>query len=121
MSAVRHARLLRLTVLFAVAATGSRATLAEPPGRADYLTYCAPCHGAAGDGNGPLANMLTPRPARHTDAATMSAIGDDDLLRLLNEGGPALGKSPLMGAWGKLLGTQRIRELLAYTRTLAVR
>jgi cytochrome c oxidase cbb3-type subunit III len=90
-------------------------------GQGDYATYCAPCHGSRGGGDGPLAQMLVPRPARHSDAAFMNALSDEYLFRLLKEGGPALGKSPLMGAWGKNLSEQRIRDLVAFLRTLAVR
>jgi mono/diheme cytochrome c family protein len=32
-------------------------------GKTIYLQYCASCHGAKGDGNGPLAPMLTTPPA----------------------------------------------------------
>jgi cytochrome c553 len=49
----------------------------------------------------------------------MNTHSDEHLIRLLNKGGPALGKSPLMGAWGKNLSEQRIRDLVAFLRTLA--
>lgn len=88
-------------------------------GQADYATYCAPCHGSRGGGDGPLARMLVPRPARHSDAAFMNALSDDYLFRLLKEGGPAFGKSPLMGAWGKNISEQQIRDLVAFLRSLA--
>jgi len=87
-------------------------------GRSDYATYCAPCHGPRGDGDGPLARMLVPKPARHSDAALMNALSDEYLFRLLKEGGPAQGKSALMGAWGKVLGEQQIRDLVAFLRSL---
>jgi cytochrome c553 len=64
--------------------------------------------------------MLDPRPARHSDAAFMNTLSDEYLFRLLKEGGPAFGKSPLMGAWGKNLSEQRIRDLVAFLRSLAV-
>jgi mono/diheme cytochrome c family protein len=32
-------------------------------GRADYSRYCASCHGEKGEGNGPLARVLTTPPA----------------------------------------------------------
>jgi mono/diheme cytochrome c family protein len=88
-------------------------------GQRDYATYCAPCHGSRGDGDGPLARMLVPKPARHSDAVFMNALSDEYLMRLLREGGPALGKSPLMGAWGKNLSEQQIRDLVAFLRSLA--
>ena len=88
-------------------------------GEADYATYCAPCHGSRGGGDGPLARMLVPRPARHSDAVFMNALSDEYLFRLLKEGGPAFGKSPLMGAWGKSISEQQIRDLVAFLRSLA--
>lgn len=88
-------------------------------GQGDYATYCAPCHGSRGRGDGPLARMLVPRPARHSDTAFMNALSDEYLFRLLKEGGPALGKSPLMGAWSKNVSDQQIRDLVAFLRSLA--
>jgi cytochrome c oxidase cbb3-type subunit III len=104
-----------------LSSTPAAAAPRDPPvrGQADYATYCAPCHGIRGDGDGPLAHMLVPRPVRHTDASRMNALSDEYLFRLLKEGGPALGKSPLMGAWGRTLSEHRIGDLVAYVRSLA--
>jgi cytochrome c oxidase cbb3-type subunit 3 len=88
-------------------------------GQGDYVTYCAPCHGSRGGGDGPLARMLVPKPARHNDAVFMNALSDEYLLRLLKDGGPAFGKSPLMGAWGGILSEQQVRDLVAFMRLLA--
>jgi cytochrome c oxidase cbb3-type subunit III len=90
-----------------------------PRGQGDYATYCAPCHGSAGQGDGPLARMLVPKPARHSDAAFMNTLSDEYLFRLLKDGGPAFEKSPLMGAWGRILSEQQIHDLVAYTRSLS--
>jgi hypothetical protein len=49
----------------------------------------------------------------------MNALSDEYLFRLLMEGGPALGKSPLMGAWRRTLSEQQIRDLVAFLRALA--
>lgn len=87
-------------------------------GRVDYATYCAPCHGSRGGGDGPLAAMLTPRPARHDDARYMDRLTDAYVMRLLKEGGPALGKSPLMGKWGRRLTDDQLRDVVTYMRTL---
>jgi mono/diheme cytochrome c family protein len=100
-------------------ASGAGADNAAARGQRDYATYCAPCHGSRGGGDGPLARMLVPRPARHSDAVLMDALSDDYLFRLLKEGGPAVGKSPLMGVWGGILSDQQIRNLIAFLRALA--
>ena len=88
-------------------------------GASYYATYCAACHGLRGDGDGPLAEMLEPRPARHSDATFMNARSDAYLFRLLKYGGPAVGKSTLMAVWGRTLSDQQIRDLVAYLRSLA--
>ena len=41
-----------------VAETGSAAN-----GTTLYVTYCLPCHGSTGEGNGPVAPMLEKPPA----------------------------------------------------------
>ena len=111
---------VRTALVIASFACGAAAAAPHAaPGEADYATYCAPCHGSAGNGDGPMARMLVPRPARHTDAALMNARSDEYLFRLLRDGGPALGKSALMGAWGGILSEQRLRDLVVVLRTLA--
>ena len=48
-----------------VAALFGSAAAAEPParlGEALFLDRCAGCHGVTGDGKGPLARALSPRP-----------------------------------------------------------
>jgi len=32
------------------------------PGKADYVRYCASCHGTTGKGDGPVANLLVVKP-----------------------------------------------------------
>ena len=88
-------------------------------GQGHYATYCAACHGSKGGGDGPLAAMLVPRPPRHSDAARMDALSDEYLFRLLKDGGPALGRSALMNAWGKTLSEEQILDLIAFIRTLS--
>ncbi len=88
-------------------------------GAAAYAVYCASCHGARGDGDGPVAAALDPRPAKHSDGATMNALSDEHLFRVIKEGGPAAGKSPLMAAWGGSLSDAQIRDVVAYIRSLA--
>lgn len=88
-------------------------------GQVHHATYCDPCHGARGDGDGPLAAMLDTQPARHSDPAFMNVFSDAYLFQLLKDGGPSVGKSPLMAAWGETLSNQQIWDLVAYLRTLA--
>ena len=115
----------RLVLALAVSACATlepAAAAASRPiqrGQADYAAYCAPCHGSRGAGDGPMARMLAAAPARHDDAAFMSRRSDEYVFQLLKDGGSKFGKSPLMGAWGKILSEDRIRDLVAYIRFLS--
>lgn len=50
---------LALSLLAASAANAEESALW---GEAEYMRYCSACHGEDADGNGPVANVLTPRP-----------------------------------------------------------
>ena len=88
-------------------------------GAGPYATFCASCHGPRGCGEGPLAASLDPTPAKHCDGSYMNALSDAHLFKVIKEGGPAVGKSPLMAAWGGSLNDADIRDVIAFMRTLA--
>ena len=88
-------------------------------GASHYAALCATCHGARGDANTPMAAALTPKPARHDDGAYMNALDDEHLFLVIKNGGSAVGKSPLMAAWGGALTDAQIRDVIAFIRTLA--
>ena len=77
-------------------------------GQADYQIFCASCHGPTGDGDGPAAQGLEPKPARHSDGTYMNLFSHDDLFKVIKFGGQSVGKSPLMVAWGGALSDQQI-------------
>ncbi|RIL00867.1 MAG: hypothetical protein DCC71_18340 [Proteobacteria bacterium] len=88
-------------------------------GAALYATNCASCHGPGGDGDGPASAALEPKPAKHSDGAYMNALSNEHLFKVIKEGGPAVGKSPLMAPWGGTLTDAQIWDLVAFTRSLA--
>jgi mono/diheme cytochrome c family protein len=88
-------------------------------GAVHYAQLCATCHGARGDADTPMAATLTPKPARHSDGVYMNALSDEHLFKVIKFGGPAVGKSPLMAAWGGALSDAQIRDVIAFVRTLA--
>src|SRR5687768_14020468 len=63
-----------------------------------FATVCETCHGIDGTGNGPAAESLTPKPRNYTDPAWQASVTDDDLKKIILEGGQAVGKSPMMPA-----------------------
>jgi mono/diheme cytochrome c family protein len=96
------------------------ATAGDPArGAPLYVTYCASCHGPKGDGDGPVAATLDPKPAAHSDAAYMDTLSDEHLVLVISKGGPAIGKSPLMAGWAGTLDAGQIVDVVAYIRTLS--
>jgi mono/diheme cytochrome c family protein len=84
-----------------------------------YAQYCATCHGPKGEGDGPLSPTLNPKPAKHSDGGYMNQLSDEHLFKTIKEGGPAVGKSPLMAPWGGTLTDAQIHDVVAFVRTLA--
>lgn len=85
-----------------------------------FQTYCAACHGATGAGDGAAAAALNPKPRALSDKAYMGAMTDRHLFDVIKNGGAAVGKSPLMVAWGPVLGDdQKVQDVAAFVRTLA--
>lgn len=127
---VAGALLLALAVLAATALGAEAPRRAEPlikqprrterlqRGKALYAYYCAACHGPRGDGRGMNAEFLAKTPRDFTDSAYMAARSDDDLRRVVSDGGPGAGLSYLMPAWGRTLRPYQIEDLIAYLRTL---
>ena len=88
-------------------------------GKAVYEQFCASCHGDTGKGDGPAAGALTPKPKALSDKAYLSTKNDDQLFRVVKEGGVAVGLSPMMPPWGTSLTEDQIRNVIAYIRSLA--
>jgi len=94
------------------------------PGQEFYLQHCVNCHGETGKGDGPAGLAALPMPRDFSvgrfkfDADSDGRTGTDhDLFLVIRDGGAAAGGNPLMAAWGHL-GDARIRELVAYVRSL---
>ena len=88
-------------------------------GKALYEQRCAPCHGPDGKANTPTAKALQPPPRDHTDGVYMNALSDNHLFRVIKEGGPAVGKSPIMPPQFDLKDDQ-LSNIVAFLRTLAI-
>lgn len=83
----------------APAAPSAPATAAMAPAdeaQQTFKTLCSTCHGADGKGDGVAAASLNPKPRNYTDKAWQASVTDDQLAKVILEGGAAVGKSPLM-------------------------
>ena len=88
-------------------------------GKELYAKHCAGCHGPAGKGDGPAAKAINPKPTDFTNKATMAGLKDQYLFDLIQKGGAAVGKSPLIPPFGSKMKDGEIRDLIAYVKTLA--
>lgn len=81
-----------------------------------YQTFCATCHGADGDGNGPGAAALNPKPRSFADAAWQSSASDERIAKVIKEGGASVGLSPTMTPWGSALTDEEIAGMVKKVR-----
>ncbi|MDH3256092.1 MAG: c-type cytochrome [Nitrospinota bacterium] len=84
-------------------------------GKVIYKEYCAQCHGAKGEGDGPAAAGLEPKPAVHAKMA-LDQFPMDYLYNVVYYGGKAVGKSHYMPYWGLTIGKQGVADVIAYMR-----
>jgi DMSO reductase family type II enzyme heme b subunit len=88
-------------------------------GQALFARQCAICHGEAGDGAGPFAYLMNPRPrnfklGKFKLTTTQNQIpSDDDLLRTITRGMPGSAMPP----WGHLPASD-LSALVAYVRSV---
>lgn len=64
--------------------------------QAKYDQICATCHGKKGIGDGAAAAALNPKPRNYTDKAWQNSVTDEQLAKVIVEGGPAGNLSALM-------------------------
>lgn len=93
-------------------------------GKELYLRSCSQCHGEAGDGKGPAAERLLPKPRDFTTGAFKirstpngELPTDEDLVRAISEGLPGTS----MPAWKDAFGQKDIRNLADYIKTFSDR
>ncbi len=79
---------------------------------------CSACHGESGKGDGPAAMALNPKPRNYTDCSVMGKESDAKLFKVIKEGGPAAGFSPLMVGFASQLSDQDIWDIIAFIRSI---
>ena len=79
-----------------------------------YEKSCNNCHGPSGKGDGPASKMLKPPAADF--ATALKGKADADIAKTIKEGGKAVGKSPLMPAFGGKLKDDQIQALVSYVK-----
>ncbi len=103
-------------VLFVLATMAASPALAFEPA-SYYATTCAACHGATGAGDGPAGAALPVKAADFTDPAFWSSRDDATVKKAIKEGGAAIGKSPMMAAFGATMPDADLDALVTYLHT----
>lgn len=94
----------------------------QEAGKKVYQKRCIHCHGAEGEGNGPAADQLRPRPRNFTyglykirTTATGQLPTDGDLIRTISNGMPGTG----MPDWKEVLTEKEIPQVVQYIKTFS--
>jgi hypothetical protein len=81
-----------------------------------WAAWCARCHAA--DGSGRMADRPVPiEPLDFTDCSVASAEPDADWEVAIRDGGPAVGLSSMMPAFGEALTADQIRGFVSHLRS----
>jgi cytochrome c oxidase cbb3-type subunit 3 len=83
-----------------------------------HLKHCADCHGVDGRAEVIVMHMDAP-PRDQSDAGYMQVLPDAYLYLVTCKGGAAVGKNPIMPAWGDVLSDQDLKDLVAQIRSFS--
>ena len=83
--------------------------------------YCTVCHDpeSTPERVSNFDNLAPPAPHLFTDGNTLNPMSDADLIKIIADGGPALGKSPKTPAYRSTLTMAEIKAVVAYLRAVA--
>lgn len=109
------ALLATLAVATATVARADDATKVDA--KAVYLNTCAPCHGDSGNGKGPAAGSLDPKPRNFKRGFKDFKYGTtlEAVIKTISHGV----EDTAMPAWSESLKPEEIEAVAKYVRTLA--
>ncbi len=89
---------------------------------ATFATTCGPCHGTGGAGDGPAAQAMNPHPANFTDAGFWNdpeiTRDHEHIVTTIRDGGAAVGRSPLMAAFGAQFDEEQLEAMATFVESL---
>jgi mono/diheme cytochrome c family protein len=85
-------------------------------GQGNFESYCMPCHGATGKGDGVLSDSLDAKPRDLSDPAFTGTKTDDHLFKVVKDGGASVGLTENMTPFSGQLSDEEIKNVVAYLR-----
>ncbi len=93
----------------------------EKVGKQISEKYCTMCHDpeSTTEHVSNYDNLAQPAPHMLSDGTVLNTMSDADLIKIIADGGPALGKSPQTPAYRNTLTSSEIKAVVAYMRAIA--
>lgn len=91
----------------------------QTQGERVFESDCVWCHADATPAGPSNRSNVTPTPPLINDGAALNSLSDEFLQNVVTLGGAAMGKSAMMPPWGRTLGNDDIRAVIAYIRAVA--
>ena len=91
----------------------------QAQGKRIFYNDCVWCHADSTPAGPSNRSNLNPAPVLMNDGAVLNPLSDEYLQNIIALGGGAVGKSAMMPPWGKTLGQDDVRAVIAYMRAIA--
>jgi mono/diheme cytochrome c family protein len=91
----------------------------QAQGKRIFYQKCVWCHADATPAGPSNRSNLTPVPPLLNDGAVLNEENDEIMRNIVTLGGAAMGKSPMMPPYGRMLSAEEIRSVIAFTRAIA--
>ena len=91
----------------------------QAQGKRIFYQQCVWCHADTTPAGPSNRSSLTPVPPLLNDGAVLNAESDENMRNIVTLGGAAMGKSPMMPPYGRMLSAEEIRSVIAFTRAIA--
>jgi len=91
----------------------------QAQGKRIFYQHCVWCHADATPAGPSNRSNLTPVPPLLNDGAILNSESDEYMQNIITLGGSAMGKSAMMPPYGRMLSTEEIRSVIAFTRAIA--
>ncbi len=108
--------LLVASLLLSFAASAGDVRGNPEAGKKIFNQNCVVCHGVNGQGDGPAAAGLNPKPANFSDPARQAVMTEAKQVHVVTNGGASEKLSATMPPFGDSLTDQQIRDVVAFVR-----